>query len=38
MKITCKEVVYWDEEIARTITEGEGENAKSRTVYEHHVR
>lgn len=28
----------WDEEYARTITEGEGEKQTTRTVYEHYVR
>ena len=36
VRISCKEKTYWDEEIARTIEEGEGEHRRSRTVYEHH--
>lgn len=36
LKITIKENIYWDEEIVRTIEEGEGENRKVRHVYEHH--
>jgi hypothetical protein len=35
LKYTVKEVCEWDEEITRTIEEGEGENRKTRTVYEH---
>lgn len=38
VRITCKERTYWDEEIARTIVEGEGDHKRSRTVYEHHSR
>ena len=38
LKITIKERTYWDEEIARTQSEGEGENRKTWTVYEHFSR
>jgi hypothetical protein len=36
VEVSCVEETYWDQEISRTITEGEGDNKKSRTVYEHH--
>lgn len=36
VEVSCNEETYWDQEISRTITEGEGDNKKSRTVYEHH--
>lgn len=33
--VSVKESVFWDEEIGRTIAEGEGEQKRHRTVYEH---
>lgn len=36
--VTCKERTYWDEEVVRTISEGEGEQRKTRHVYEHFAR
>ena len=36
VEVSCNEETYWDQEVSRTITEGEGDNKKSRTVYEHH--
>lgn len=38
VRITCKERTHWDEEISRTVSEGEGDNRKTYTVYEHHER
>ena len=38
VRITCKEHVQWDEEIARHHSEGEGDNRKTWTTYEHHAR
>jgi hypothetical protein len=35
LKVSVKEVVAWDEEIVRSYTEGEGDNKRTRTVYEH---
>ena len=35
VRVSCVEETYWDEEISRTISEGEGEHKKVRTVYEH---
>lgn len=37
VKISCKEVVRFDEERSHIVTEGEGEHAKTRTVWEHHT-
>lgn len=36
VRITCKERTYWDEEIARHHSEGEGEHRRTWTTYEHH--
>ena len=38
LKITVKERTYWDEEVARQMSEGEGENRKTWTVWEHYAR
>ena len=35
LKITIKERTYWDEEVARQMSEGEGDQRKTWTVYEH---
>ena len=38
LKVTIKERTYWDEEIAHTRSEGEGDNRKTWTEYQHFAR